>query len=109
MALIKCPECGKEISDKAKACPNCGFCTEYEKESKVIQENTNKEVLNEEKNSSNGSVVLIAIMVILLFIVGFIIYWNATAFDRAVDKAHKSQQEYQKTVDELKELQDQLE
>lgn len=24
MALIKCPECGKEISDKAKACPNCG-------------------------------------------------------------------------------------
>lgn len=24
MALIKCPECGKEISDKAEACPNCG-------------------------------------------------------------------------------------
>lgn len=25
MALIKCPECGKEISDKVKACPHCGF------------------------------------------------------------------------------------
>ena len=25
MALIKCPECGKEISDKAVACINCGF------------------------------------------------------------------------------------
>ena len=24
MALIKCPECGKDISDKATACPNCG-------------------------------------------------------------------------------------
>lgn len=24
MALIKCSECGKEISDKAAACPNCG-------------------------------------------------------------------------------------
>lgn len=24
MALIKCPECGKEISDRAGACPNCG-------------------------------------------------------------------------------------
>lgn len=24
MALINCPECGKEISDKAKSCPNCG-------------------------------------------------------------------------------------
>ena len=25
MALIKCSECGKEISDQAKACPHCGF------------------------------------------------------------------------------------
>ena len=24
MALIKCSECGKEISDKADKCPNCG-------------------------------------------------------------------------------------
>lgn len=24
MALISCPECGKEISDKAVSCPNCG-------------------------------------------------------------------------------------
>ena len=25
MALIKCPECGKEVSDKANSCPNCGY------------------------------------------------------------------------------------
>ena len=24
MALIKCPECKKEISDKAASCPSCG-------------------------------------------------------------------------------------
>lgn len=24
MALIKCPECGQEISDKALTCPKCG-------------------------------------------------------------------------------------
>ncbi len=24
MSLISCPECGKEISDKAVSCPNCG-------------------------------------------------------------------------------------
>lgn len=24
MALIKCSECGKEISDRAASCPNCG-------------------------------------------------------------------------------------
>lgn len=25
MALIKCPECGKQVSDKAEFCPNCGY------------------------------------------------------------------------------------
>ena len=24
MALINCPECGKEISDRVVSCPNCG-------------------------------------------------------------------------------------
>lgn len=25
MPLIKCPECGRDISDRAKSCPNCGY------------------------------------------------------------------------------------
>jgi len=25
MAIIKCKECNKEISSRAKQCPNCGF------------------------------------------------------------------------------------
>jgi uncharacterized OB-fold protein len=25
MALVKCPECGKAVSDKAASCPNCGY------------------------------------------------------------------------------------
>lgn len=38
MALIKCSECGKEMSDKAKLCPHCGYekneCPECGKEVK---------------------------------------------------------------------------
>ena len=41
MALIKCSECGKQVSDKADACPHCGcpmdkknFCSECGKEIK---------------------------------------------------------------------------
>ena len=30
MALIKCSECGKEVSDKASSCPNCGAPVESE-------------------------------------------------------------------------------
>ena len=25
MALIKCPECGKEVSSQLKKCNNCGY------------------------------------------------------------------------------------
>lgn len=42
MALIKCPECGKEISDTAKNCINCGY------------------VLKEENNTAQPQTVIIA-------------------------------------------------
>lgn len=35
MALINCPECGKEVSDKAKNCPNCGYTIS---EHKIVEE-----------------------------------------------------------------------
>ena len=37
MALIKCPECGKEISDRAPSCVNCGCPIQSQNaESKVV-------------------------------------------------------------------------
>ena len=32
MALIKCNECGHEVSSRAKTCPNCGNPLDEEKE-----------------------------------------------------------------------------
>ncbi|HHV10426.1 MAG TPA: hypothetical protein GXX75_09145 [Clostridiales bacterium] len=38
MALIRCPECCKDISDKADRCPNCGYpIVTSNKESKFTQ------------------------------------------------------------------------
>ncbi len=44
MALIKCTECGKDISDKAIACPNCGnpLATVQKDESLVTIQATKK-------------------------------------------------------------------
>jgi predicted nucleic acid-binding Zn ribbon protein len=39
MALVKCPECGKEISSQASSCPNCGYKKKQEikfNKSKII-------------------------------------------------------------------------
>lgn len=38
MALIKCPECGKMISDQASSCPECGYPVSKEKEC-VVEKN----------------------------------------------------------------------
>lgn len=47
MALINCPECNREVSDKAEMCPNCGFgVAKYiERQNKIlkIQEEVEKE------------------------------------------------------------------
>lgn len=38
MPLINCPNCGKEISDKANVCPRCGMQMNEEAEKEVIEE-----------------------------------------------------------------------
>lgn len=51
MALVKCPECGREkVSDTAVACPDCGYAIKeyydklkYEEEQKLIQEKLARE------------------------------------------------------------------
>lgn len=39
MALINCPECNREVSDKAEICPNCGFAVakHIERQNKIIK------------------------------------------------------------------------
>lgn len=38
MALINCPNCGKQISDKAEVCPGCGYVIKKKEESEELQE-----------------------------------------------------------------------
>lgn len=44
MALIKCPECGKEISDKAGKCPHCGYPIEEIEKNNATKPNENNAV-----------------------------------------------------------------
>lgn len=54
MALIKCSECGKEISDRASSCPNCGCPIDN-----VSKKRINKKII---------IVFLVAILFICIFI-----------------------------------------
>lgn len=45
MALIKCPECQKEVSDSALYCPACG------KQLQKLKEGANKQVISSQADS----------------------------------------------------------
>lgn len=84
MALIKCPECGKEISDQASSCPNCGtpikkgetkfcqhcgesidkecvICPKCGKQVKELKDNGNdKNIIINNNNSASASASAIA-------------------------------------------------
>jgi hypothetical protein len=88
MALIKCSECTKEISDKASACPQCGAPvekTEYTKiEQKFTQETIRspqnpqtKEVTSApESKKSNSWKTITIILVIVLAGIAFLFMQN---------------------------------
>lgn len=74
MALIKCLECGKEISDKAISCPHCGYLISN---SNYVH-NNNQDVpveIKPKKNNNkkrNITIALIVSVVVLLIIVAII-------------------------------------
>lgn len=55
MAIVYCPECGKEISDKAEFCPQCGYISKHNnvkqdeisgyREERIRKKNLNYKVL----------------------------------------------------------------
>ena len=55
MALVKCPECGRDVSDSAITCPNCGYPLKQDQTEKgatleqtVTNESKNSDVVNPE-------------------------------------------------------------
>lgn len=60
MALIKCPECSKKVSDTANTCPNCGY---------DIQKYLSKDIKKQNEVSPKYKKIIICIIIAILVIV----------------------------------------
>ena len=70
MALIKCPECNREISDKAGKCPHCGYpIDEMKKEEKKVTGQQKEPVPSEKKDVKHFSKKIIAIGAVIVVLV----------------------------------------
>ena len=70
MALINCPECGRQISDKAVTCPGCGYV--LHKEQVAIERNT--PVAVKQGKVLKSSVLLVGVALFILVTTAVIMY-----------------------------------
>jgi hypothetical protein len=66
MALINCPECGKDVSDSAKSCPHCGYELKPQKDPEV--QKLAQERIRKWKKKRKPIFLIIAVV---LFIIAF--------------------------------------
>ena len=75
MALVSCPECGKEISDAARSCPHCGY---------PIAQEPQPQDMSPVPRKSKRSIIIAACVLALVAVVGiFVGVPQKQASDRA--------------------------
>ena len=81
MALIQCPECAKDISDKVKACPHCGYPL---KEMPMSTESIPQLVkltgvkYNKPKSKKTIRIVIIVLALIIFAVAGYFVIQSVT-------------------------------
>lgn len=96
MALIRCPECGHQVSDTAPSCPNCGYDLSKKPEAftPVVKPLTDPEKVKSNTKIAEiiGSVILLAVGVatigigigIVLIILGVVAFFASLASGKKV-------------------------
>lgn len=108
MALINCPECGKQVSDQAEVCMNCGFKILGTENLHELSKKKEEEIIQEKKDKNN-SVIAIIVTIVVIGIIGWFIWFQSTADDRARRNLQKSIDKFNQTQKEIDDLERQLE
>ena len=72
MALMKCPECGKEISDRATSCPNCGcpILISTDNSTQIPDRNQVEKTKADKKKTITiaGSIIAIVAIIVVVYV-----------------------------------------
>lgn len=75
MALIRCPECRKKVSENALLCPNCGFSFKTEDLEIYKQKLEQRRLHNQEVNKKSVKLHLIWLLIFIL-VIAVASWWN---------------------------------
>lgn len=104
MALIKCPECNKEISDKVKACPYCGYPFEQQEEAQKFEISSVNIKMKKENKKKIIILVIIICCVIVVGFIGFKVYKN----EQAKKEAARYEIEVENYIDNINKMKVQM-
>lgn len=103
MALIKCHECGREISDAAVACPHCGY--PISREDNPSNNPTNKEAIssvesetNEKKPISNKTKWIWLAVFLVAILAAIIAIMAKPSYEKRMEKYAQKAAEYKATL-----------
>lgn len=75
MALITCPECSKEISDRVKSCPHCGFpLTEENNETQKVEISSVNLKMGASKKKKLITLIVSILVIGVVVFVGYLSY-----------------------------------
>lgn len=113
MALIKCPECGREISDKAPACPHCGYPLEKSnvnqekiesKDSELKQETSVPETIKSEKKKIPILPICIIAVIVVAIVAGGLYYNKVQTEKRIAEEKRQEAIQYNEYVDNFRQF-----
>lgn len=86
MAIIRCPQCNGEVSDKAKSCPHCNYqlnkCDEVERlrNNVSVSSNNNRNAFNPVAKKFNLVVMIMKVLGYFSAFIGLIIFASMEQF-----------------------------
>lgn len=92
MALVKCKECGHEISDSAYFCPNCGYADIPE------VEECDCECVHEKKSGKAIAGIVCAALVVGAGVWGYLYFSKEDRLLKTVEKGKKALSDLESTA-----------
>ena len=108
MALIKCPECGKMVSDSAEKCIGCGFPLSPKEVVGMMNQDVEQQLQQrtkkprKEKNSKNRKKVLITLAIVLPLLIvagGLVFFFNSDMFKYMKAQKAQKNEDYEKAIE----------
>ena len=108
MALIKCPECGKEISDKAEICVNCGIKISNIDNLYEVSQKKEQEIIQQQNKKTKSTIGIIVIIIAIVFFIWFV-WYQSTSDERAKQKLRNDLDKLKQNQKEIDDLEQQIE